>query len=83
MLLNRAISSGTCDIGLVKALLVLVFWKDPTDKSAWVKIGTAIRLGYQLGLHTAAGWTGGDREETDEIRDARRTWYCEYTLEIS
>ena len=77
MLLSRATGAGECDIGIVKAILVLVFWKNPTDKSAWIKIGTAIRLGYQLGLH-ASGRGGASYERLEgEAKDARRTWYCE------
>lgn len=60
-------------MAIIKSLLILVFWKDPVDKSAWIKIGTAIRLGYQLGLHISASRKGEDAE----TRDARRTWFCE------
>lgn len=31
--------------------MISVFWKAPTDTSAWVKLGLAIRLAYQLRLH--------------------------------
>lgn len=77
MLLSRATGAGECEISIVKAILVLVFWKDPTDKSAWIKIGTAIRLGYQLGLHLT-GRSGGDDQD---LKDARRTWYCEFHMD--
>ncbi|BGP32612.1 hypothetical protein JCM10296v2_004393 [Rhodotorula toruloides] len=42
---------GSDGIGLVQALLILCYWKEPMDSSAWLKIGYAIRLGFQLGLH--------------------------------
>lgn len=73
MLVNRETSAGACDMAVIKSLLILVFWKDPVDKSAWIKIGMAIRLGYQLGLHLAPARRGDDAE----ARDARRTWFCE------
>lgn len=71
MLLSRAINLGTCDIGIVKAIIIMVFWKDPTDKSAYVKIGIAIRLGFQLGLHLPLALRSLQEE------DMKRTWYCE------
>ncbi|WVF69433.1 hypothetical protein IAT40_004210 [Kwoniella sp. CBS 6097] len=51
LLLNRALFSGQCSIPVIKALIILVFWKDPRDKTAWLRIGIALRLSYQLGLH--------------------------------
>lgn len=49
-LLGEAFANGLSTIGLVQALSLLVFWKDPHDDSAWRRIGYAIRLGYELGL---------------------------------
>lgn len=51
VLLNRLLNSGVCNIDIIQALLVLVCFKAPVDRSAWVKIGTAIRLGYQHGWY--------------------------------
>jgi hypothetical protein len=73
MLLNRETSAGSCNIAIIKSLLIVVFWKDPTDKSASIKIGIACRLGFQLGLHLDPGKGGDDAES----RDATRTWSCE------
>ncbi|BGP25147.1 hypothetical protein JCM10295v2_004067 [Rhodotorula toruloides] len=51
-LIMRAMGGdGSDGIGLVQALLILCYWKEPMDSSAWLKIGYAIRLGFQLGLH--------------------------------
>lgn len=50
-LLSSAIEQGQCDTGVIQAILILVYWKEPTDQSAWIKIGMAVRLGYQLGWH--------------------------------
>ena len=50
-LVSRSVSLGTCDIGLIQALMILVCWKAPTDRSAFIKIGMAVRLGYQHGWY--------------------------------
>lgn len=39
---------GRCDIGVVQSLMIHVYWKAPTDRTAWAKLGMAIRLGYQF-----------------------------------
>jgi hypothetical protein len=45
-LVSRAMGGdGSDGIGLIQALLILCFWKEPLDSSAWLKIGYAIRLG--------------------------------------
>lgn len=44
-------SEGMCDIQLVQALCIMVYWKSPTDNTAFLKIGHAIRMAYQLNLH--------------------------------
>jgi hypothetical protein len=51
VLVNRAITAGDCSVEVIQALLTLVCFKSPTDRSAWIKIGIAIRLGYQHGWH--------------------------------
>ncbi|KAL1410568.1 hypothetical protein Q8F55_004581 [Vanrija albida] len=48
---SRAILSADESKALVQALLIQVYWKDPTDTSAWRKIGWAIRMGYQFHWH--------------------------------
>ena len=51
VLLNRVMNAGECSIEAIQALLILVCFKEPTDKSAWIKIGMAVRLGYQHGWY--------------------------------
>ena len=51
VLLNRVVNAGECSIEAIQALLILVCFKEPTDKSAWIKIGMAVRLGYQHGWY--------------------------------
>lgn len=50
-LLDRAITAGAANVGVVQAIMILVYWKKPADTSAWRKIGTALRIGYQLYWH--------------------------------
>jgi len=41
--------SGQGSVGIVQAILINVYTKEPSDGSAFVKIGVAVRMGYQLG----------------------------------
>lgn len=43
--------SGAEDGSLVQAILISVFYQQPSEASAWRKLGWAIRLGYQLRWH--------------------------------
>ncbi|GAA5896935.1 hypothetical protein JCM6882_007311 [Rhodosporidiobolus microsporus] len=62
-------------IGLIQAILILVYWKEPFDSSAWLKVGYAIRLGYQLGLHHKRTIPLPANEfEARTILDGERTW---------
>ncbi|ORX38170.1 hypothetical protein BD324DRAFT_619840 [Kockovaella imperatae] len=76
-LLLRSIFAGHCSIDLVQSLILLVFWKTPVDKSAWVNIGIAVRLSHQLGLHIPRQEPlPADPEEAALVRDRERTWFC-------
>lgn len=66
-LVSAAVEQGNCNIGLVQALLILVYWKQPTDQSAWIKIGMAVRLGYQLGWHLRAAKIPSPELPTGEL----------------
>jgi len=50
-ILDRALTSGAADIGIVQSLMISTYWKAPADTSAWRKIGMAIRMGYQFYWH--------------------------------
>lgn len=50
-LVARGMADTVVEIGFVQAMLVLVYWKEPTDSSGWLRIGYAVRLGQQLRLH--------------------------------
>lgn len=91
-LLSSAIEQGQCNTGVIQALLILVYWKEPTDQSAWIKIGMAVRLGYQLGWHERSSKPRPPvpedpvryREQLVSVRmwailtaqDTERTWFC-------
>ncbi|GAA6042147.1 hypothetical protein JCM8097_004982 [Rhodosporidiobolus ruineniae] len=66
---------GTPHIGLIQAILISVYWKEPFDSSAWLKVGYAIRLGYQLGIHhKRRGPLPPDVLEARMQLDGERTW---------
>ncbi|GAA5872818.1 hypothetical protein JCM3774_006340 [Rhodotorula dairenensis] len=63
------------DIGLLQAILLLVYWKEPMDSSAWMRVGYAIRLAYQLRLHQRRCTPlPSDELEARVILDRERTW---------
>jgi hypothetical protein len=77
-LINRATNSGLVDLQTLEAIHVLVIWKEPNDRSAYMKIGIAVRMAYQLGLDTARTTAlPQDEEEARSIVDAERTWISE------
>lgn len=45
---SRALWAAGEDTPLVQAVLILVYWKLPTDTGAWGKIGWAVRMGLQF-----------------------------------
>ena len=51
MIVNRAMGSGACSTGLVQCILLLIYWKTPTDRTTWTKLGHAIRLAFQMRWH--------------------------------
>lgn len=88
-MLSRAIDTGRCETGIIQAILVMVYWKEPTDKSAWIKIGVAIRMAYQRGWHVQRREELPDDELAarqilvrrsialgTDCQDNERTWYC-------
>lgn len=79
VLVQRAMATGEPSLPLIKALLILVFWKPPSDKTAWLKTGIAMRLGYQLGLNRQGETRPSEvvSAKHDE-RDRQRTWFCEF-----
>ena len=96
-ILDRAVTAGASDIGMVQSLMILTYWKNPSDTSAWRKIGMAIRIGYQSLWHIPRR----DPLPEDELaarhilvgrlcltwsrltrKNAERTWFCESFLAV-
>lgn len=74
--LGRALAEGTCDIGVVQSLLLLVYWKQPRDRTGWLKIGICARMAHQLGLHLGRAVGALPDERTARlVFNAERTWY--------
>ncbi|GAA5983459.1 hypothetical protein JCM5350_007658 [Sporobolomyces pararoseus] len=75
-LVVRGTGEGTnVHIGLIQACLLLVYWKQPTDSSAWIRTGFALRAAYQLGLHVKRTTPLPiDEHEARLILDRERTW---------
>ncbi|KAM0745980.1 hypothetical protein T439DRAFT_146362 [Meredithblackwellia eburnea MCA 4105] len=75
LLVTRAWSDALSELGFVQALMCLVYWKEPTDSSSWLRIGYAIRLGYQLRLHHPRTTPlPDDDQEARMILDRERTF---------
>jgi len=49
--ISQAAITGNCHIATIQAIIILVFWQEPNDRSVWIKSGLAIRMAYQAGLH--------------------------------
>ncbi|WWD22922.1 hypothetical protein CI109_107417 [Kwoniella shandongensis] len=76
-LLDRAITYGVADVGIVQAIMILMYWKAPADTSAWRKIGIAIRIGYQLYWHVPRTQPlPEDEMAARQILNLERTWMC-------
>jgi len=52
-LIGRGIVEARASVGLIQAILTLIYWKPPTDMSAWLRTGIAIRFALQLDLPLA------------------------------
>lgn len=61
--LGRAVIDSECTLELVQMICVLVFWKKPTDRNAWLDIGIAVRMAQRLNLKYSSRQAGRDAEE--------------------
>ena len=50
-ILGRAVINSECTLDLIQMICVMVYWKKPTEKSAWLDTGIAIRMAQKLGYH--------------------------------
>ena len=78
-LINRATISGNgCDLGVVQAIAIGIYWKEPQDTTVWTRIGMAIRLACQLGAHLDhVRPLPSDELEARRRLDLERTWMSE------
>lgn len=77
--IGRMLRIGAATIPLVQALLALVYWKKPKDRTAYVKLGTAVRLIQQMRVE----WPNEPRSFASEEQeraavDVERTIYSEF-----
>jgi len=51
---------------MVQMICVLVFWKKPTERNAWLDVGIAIRMAQRLDLKNTSGEPDRDTEGLPE-----------------
>jgi hypothetical protein len=82
MYIVRKMASGHYDLTLIQAILVLVYWKHPNDRTTYQKMGMAVRLVHELRLQRltdpARTLKVSMTEEEERGRvDIERTVHCE------
>lgn len=73
--INRALRRDDVDITLCQALMVLVLWKRPKDRSAYYKLGLVTRLLAQLRVVWDTNKVFASLEEERVHVDVERTMY--------
>lgn len=63
----------------IQALCTLAFWKEANDDGGWRRVGFAIRLAYEEGLHKLSkdALPSMDKASARLALDRHRTWLCE------
>lgn len=74
-------ASDQCTLELIQSLSILCFWKECDDPTSWRKIGFAIRMAYELDLHTVETWShkrgvDGEAELPEDETEARELLVC-------
>lgn len=66
----------------IQALCTLAFWKESTDDGGWRRLGFAIRLAYEEGLHKLPKdvFSSLDKHGVRLALDRHRTWLCKFKL---
>ena len=66
-------------IATIQSICLLSFWKEPKDDGGWRRVGFAIRLAYEEGLHESINAKPLHLRELSvrESLDRVRTWLCE------
>ncbi|KAI5480121.1 hypothetical protein MNV49_001781 [Pseudohyphozyma bogoriensis] len=74
-LVTRAMSETLSHIGVIKAICILIYWKESGDRSSWMRVGWCVRLGYQLKLNYVRNEPlPADEFEARLVLDRERTW---------
>jgi hypothetical protein len=71
--IGQASITGNCHIATIQAIIILVFWQEPKDRSTWIKSGLATRMAYQAGLHKTQRVSPSTLTEI-ETRRLRVSW---------
>ncbi|KAH8085378.1 hypothetical protein HD553DRAFT_311146 [Filobasidium floriforme] len=67
--------TGSRDIGYIQSVILLAFWRQAHDSTAWIMFGHAIRLGFAIGLHRFARRPlPSDELQARLILNRERTW---------
>lgn len=77
--ISESTKTGNCHIATIQAIIILVFWQEPKDRSVWLKSGLAIRMAYQAGLNRTPGMSTSNRS----ISDIRRLRVSLHSIEAS
>lgn len=80
--ITRKMLSSHYDLTLIQAILVLVYWKHPNDRTTYQKMGMAVRLVHELRMQRPSETTRtlkSPMTEDEERRkvDIERTVQCE------
>ncbi|KAK4057240.1 hypothetical protein OIO90_001735 [Microbotryomycetes sp. JL221] len=74
-LIAKGVFGSHFEIGLLQSLMLLVYWKEPGDATAFFRVGIIIRLAMQLRLPVPRTTPLPDDEhEARLILDRERTW---------
>lgn len=80
----RMLRLGAATIPLIQAVLALVYWKKPKDRTAFVKLGTAVRLIQQMRITWPTEPQAYASEEDERAAvDVERTIYSELTAHMA
>ncbi|KAI5479112.1 hypothetical protein MNV49_004111 [Pseudohyphozyma bogoriensis] len=74
-LVGRAMLETVSHIGVIKAICILIYWKESHDRSAWMRVGWCLRLAFQLNINSLrTSILPADELEARIILDRERTW---------
>ncbi|KAL4972487.1 hypothetical protein BDW66DRAFT_162867 [Aspergillus desertorum] len=72
---------------IIQAILLLTYWKEPSDTRAWTSVGLAIRIALDLGWHKLSRSIGNNAAGNDiqrrEVRNVERTFLVLFVYDRS